>query len=121
MPEKKEQSWEEKFEEKMKHVEARLEDIGKKVENKGEAFGKRIEEKAKEFEKRVDGKGHGHHLFWGIVLLAVGIIWLGNNLNWFYYDVPWIAVLMIAGGVYLIVRNWDRKEAKKEEDSKGKG
>lgn len=117
MPEKKEPSWEQKFEDKMKQVEVRLEEIGKKVEEKGEAFGKRVEEKAKEFEKKIDGKDHGHHLFWGFVLLAVGIIWLGNNLNWFYYDVPWIAVVMIAGGLYLVIRNWKGRDSSREEDT----
>jgi len=121
MVEKKKPSWEDQFEEKMKEVEARLEEIGKKVEEKGEVFGKRVEEKAKTFEKKIDAKDHGHHLFWGIVLLAIGFVWLGNNLDWFRYDIPWVPVGLIAGGIYLILRNWEKDETGKEDNSQKKG
>jgi len=114
MPEKK-QSWEDAFEEKMKKLEKRMDEIGRTVEEKGEAFGKRMEEKAttigKEFKTKSQDK---HSIFWGIALLIVGIIWLGNNLGWFDYHVSWLPILMIAGGAYLIWKNW-KKEANEEE------
>lgn len=102
MPGKQEPSWEERFERKMKRIEARMEEIGKRVEERGEALGRRMEEAAEQ-------EGPGHRLFWGIVLFVVGIVWLGNNLNWFARDVPWPAVAMIAGGLYLILRTRNGK------------
>lgn len=112
MAEKKTSSWEDKLDEKMKNLEKRVDEIGKKVEDKGEEFGKRVEEKAKAIKKDFERKGHhGHTMFWGIVLIVVGLIWLGNNVGWFFYDVPWFPVAMIAVGIYLIVRHWDREKS----------
>lgn len=119
MVQKKAQSWEDKLEEKMKEVEKRLEEIGKKVEAKGEEIGKVVEEKAKTVKKDLEYKGHHNHsLFWGLVLVVLGFLWLGNNLGWFYYDVPWLPLVMIAGGIYLILRN--RDAGRSASDKKGK-
>ena len=120
MVEKKTSSWEESFEKKMKKLEDRIEEIGKKIEERGEKLGNKIEEKAKTVEKNIKQRGtHGHSLFWGLVLLVVGILWLGNNLDWFIYDVPWFPVVMIAGGVYLILKNWEKDKSQERNPSEG--
>ncbi|MFH1862477.1 MAG: DUF5668 domain-containing protein [bacterium] len=41
--------------------------------------------------------------FWGIVLVVVGLIILGNQLNWFDLEVPFIPVALIVLGCYLII------------------
>ena len=54
------------------------------------------------------------NIFWGIVLVAIGFVWLGNNLDWFRYEIPWVAVGLIAGGVYLIIHNLERSDSSKD-------
>jgi hypothetical protein len=118
MAENKSSSFEEKFDKKMKHFEKRLDEIGEKVEQRGEEFGRRVEEKAKSIHKDFAGKGHnGHGLFWGIVLIALGLLWLGNNLGWFYYDIPWFPVVMIAVGIYMILRYRESEKTGEHEKS----
>jgi len=105
------------LEKKMKKLEKRLEEIGKKVEQRGEEFGKKMEVKAREVRRKMDKKSHsGHGIFWGILLIVLGLLWLGGNMGWFYYDIPWFAVVLIAIGIFLVVRNWEKKDSSEEED-----
>ena len=98
---KKNVAWEDKIEKKVSELEEKIERIGKNIETK-----------AKTIQKDIHRKGHhGHTLFWGIVLIVVGIIWLSNNLELLIYEIPWIPVVMIAGGIYLIIRNWEKEES----------
>ncbi len=108
---KKEDSWEERLEKKVA-----------KLEKKIDRMGKRAEEKLKTVEEDGIKEGHhGHLFFWGIVLVVVGIILLGNNLKWFVYEIPWIPVIMIAAGIYIIFKNWEKKEPPHgDEESKKK-
>jgi hypothetical protein len=116
MAEKNETSWEKKFEDKMKHMEKRIEEVGKNVESKGEAFGKRVEERAQQIAKDVKKEGRKTPgLFWGIVLIVVGFIWLGDNLGWFWYDVPWIPIIMLVVGIFLVLKNWHRGKSNNED------
>ncbi|MCJ7812145.1 hypothetical protein MUP95_02345 [bacterium] len=103
-------SWEEKIEQKVTDLENKVERMGKGAKTKTES--------AKE-NSRKEGH-HGHTLFWGIVLIIIGIIWLGNNLKWFIYDIPWIPVIMIAGGIYIIFKNWEKEKPTGNEVSEEK-
>ena len=100
------------MEEKLKEVEERINKKMKRLERELEGVGKRIEKEVNKLvglgdkddsEKKSSNRGAG--LFWGMVFLGVGVVWLGNNLGWFYADVPWLAVGLIAGGLTLIIRN----------------
>ena len=108
-------SWETRLEEKMKALEDRLEEMGRRLERKAEKF----EGEAKKVGQQIEDEVRHHHrpsgagFFWGIVFVVAGVIWLGNQFGWFYYDVPWAALFLIAGGLYLLVRHWDRP---KQED-----
>ena len=98
---KKENSWEKKLEEKVAELEKRIERMGKQAEAKLKTAKTDVRKK----------EHHGHMLFWGIVLIVVGIIWLGNNLEWFVYEIPWIPVIMIAAGIHIILKNWGKEES----------
>jgi hypothetical protein len=53
-------------------------------------------------------RGSGHSIFWGLVLMTIGFIWMGRNLDWFRQDIPWMSLIMIAIGLYLVLRYWDQ-------------
>ncbi len=61
-----------------------------------------------------------HGLFWPIAMIIIGVVWLARNMGWFDHDVPWIPLLMIAFGVYLIVRHNARRGDKSEIRDRGK-
>jgi len=118
MPEKKEHSWEQKFEEKMKKLEAKIEDIGRHVEKKGEEVGKKVEVKAKAIHEEIDKRGgKRHNMFWGFIFIVVGILWLGSNMDWFDGRAVWLPIVMIAGGIYIVFKHWKKKESNDEEGS----
>ncbi len=107
---KKENSREERLERKIAELERKID----RMEKRGER-------KLKTVKEGVHAGGHqGHVLFWGIVFIVVGIIWLGNNLEWFVYEIPWIPVIMIAAGIYIIFKNWEKKEPTDGGESAGK-
>ncbi len=47
----------------------------------------------------------GKSLVWGILLIVIGVLFLGRNLNWFYFDweMAW-PLLLITGGVLFWIR-----------------
>jgi hypothetical protein len=133
MADKNETNWQDKLEQqikkieksiedidldkKMKKLEKRVEDIGKRVEEKGEEFGKRMEVKAKEVRQKIEKKNlPGHNIFWGVALVAVGLIWLAGNTGWFDFDIPWFAIVLIVVGIYLVIRNWEKKESSEKDN-----
>ena len=118
MPERKSPAWEERLEKKVRDLEKRIDDLGKRVEDEVDSVSKRVEKEAKQVTEKVRKSGNGSNLFWGIVLLALGIFWLGRNFHWFFEDLPWLPVLLIAGGITLLVRSWDRTESDRKEKEK---
>jgi len=46
--------------------------------------------------------------FWGIVLLIIGVVLLGNHFHWFYLDIPLIPAALVILGAYLIFENRHR-------------
>jgi apolipoprotein N-acyltransferase len=51
---------------------------------------------------------HWDSPFWGIVLIVVGFIWLGNNLHWFRIHLPIWPLVLIVIGVYLLLEHRHR-------------
>lgn len=107
-------SWEARLDEKVQALEKKMEELGHKLERGAEDLEKRTEKLGRDIEERVQGAGgtkthrSGAGFFWGLVFIVAGVIWLGNQFGWFDYDVPWAALFLIAGGIYMVVRYWDR-------------
>jgi hypothetical protein len=99
-------------------LEKKFSDFAEEVENRIEEFGKQIDErfsnaKPTEREHRPDqplpSKRHHDIPFWGIILIIVGFVFLGNHLHWFHFDIPWIPAALIILGFYLIFENLHRR------------
>lgn len=99
------ESWEEKFDAHMKRLEDRIEEIGRQVEVKGEELGKKAQTKAKDIQKEVETRPGMPSIFWGVVLILIGLIWLAGNLGLIAADIPWVPLGMIVVGVYLILKH----------------
>lgn len=115
-------SWENRLEEKVKKLERQIEDMGRRIERESENLEKKVERFGRDVEQKAEGwadeakkKSSGGGFFWGLVFLAAGIIWLGNAFGWFYYDVPWAALFLIAGGLYMIFKHMNH--SKKDDES----
>ena len=89
---------------KIEDLEQRLEASVHKLEAQANKLGKKLEAKAEhigeEFKSRSEA---GSALFWGVIAIVIGAIWLGNNLHWFHFRLPWLPVILIAAGVYMIL------------------
>lgn len=102
----------------LNELEKKFSDFAEEVEKKIEEFGRQIDERfsnltASEKEKQPDpsvpSKRHSDKLFWGIALIIVGIILLGNHLRWFILEIPWIPAALIILGIYLVFENVQKR------------
>ncbi len=54
--------------------------------------------------------GHGYgKLFVGIFVLAVGVSWLGHDLGWWTFNIPWIPLAVAIIGIAMIL-GWEKRE-----------
>jgi Flp pilus assembly protein TadB len=119
MVERNKPAWEDKIEARMRTFEKKMDALGKKIEEKGESYSKELEGKAKVFQRKIHRKVHEkYQLFWGVALVVVGLVWLGNNLGWFRYSIPIIPVAMIVFGIFLILKYHEIPEKDKKDRKK---
>jgi len=96
----------------------KLDDLDKKIENLITSVEKRFAEIDKMIEERLSGrpksdsteakhrvKKHRDASFWGIALVVIGFILLGNHFHWFNLDIPVLPTALIILGCYLILEN----------------
>lgn len=94
-----------KFTELADNFQKRFDDLNKKVEERLS----RLEQKpAPSSTPPPRLKKHHDSVFWGLVLLIIGIILLGNDFRWFYLDIPVLPTALIILGGYLVIENRQR-------------
>lgn len=54
------------------------------------------------------GSGYGK-LFFGIFILAMGVSWLGNDIGWWKFNLPWFPLAIVLLGIAMII-GWSRRE-----------
>jgi hypothetical protein len=93
-----------------------LNELEKRVDEIGERVEKRIDELAKHIEERFSQKNntppqfppsYQHRAriggsFWGIALIAFGIVLLNNHFDWFDLNIPLLPAILIILGLYLV-------------------
>ena len=120
MSDNKNKSWEEILQEKLEGLEKKIEDIGQKIDKEGRKFSKDIEQKANSVSKRIKKHKPKHSFIWGVIFICLGLLWLGESLDWFY-DLPLFPIIMIIIGILLIVKDTERdKEVTSAEQEKVK-
>jgi len=97
-----------------------LEDLEKRLEKVGSDIGQRLEEISQRLDDHLSGKGsaggasdesqlpprRGYSTpFWGVALVVIGVILLGNHFDWFDLQIPVIPTALIILGCYLILEN----------------
>lgn len=109
MSPQKNQSWEDKLQKQMEKLEEKVENIGKKLDRESEKFARGVEKKVTDVSKNFGKHKPKHSLIWGIIFICIGLLWLGENLNWFYH-VPLIPVIMIIIGILLIIKDSEKNK-----------
>jgi hypothetical protein len=89
-----------------------LSKLSEKMENLAEEVNQQVEEVVKKVDEKIEQIGgeprkksrkHWDNSFWGIVLIVVGLLWLGNNLHWFRIHLPIWPLVLIVIGLYLLL------------------
>ncbi|MCX6639990.1 MAG: hypothetical protein NTW14_05850 [bacterium] len=94
-------------------LEKRINDVSDQIEKRFDEVTKQIEERFTQSKStgqeppRQDlrPRSRQHTPFWGIALIAFGIVLLNNHFSWFELDVPILPAVLIILGAYLIFEN----------------
>jgi len=114
---KNEQSWEEKLQEQMQKLEKKVEDLSNKLDDQSGKITKNIGEKTSSATRKIEKQKSRHSIIWGIIFIALGLLWLGESLHWFY-DLPLIPIIIIIIGILLIVKDLQTNESSSTADKK---
>ncbi len=91
-------------------LDKKFKDLSDSIERRFEEIHRNIEESLSTVKSVKKDHGTPHQKsretpFWGIALVIVGVVLLGNHLNWFDIDIPFLPTALIILGCYLIIEN----------------
>ncbi len=92
----------------LEDLEKRIDDALAKLEGRLENLDQELEGKvnaALHPEKRMPARVNRSGAFWGLALIVIGVVLLGNHFEWFDWHIPLIPAALIIIGVYLLIEN----------------
>jgi hypothetical protein len=102
----------ESIERRLEQIERKLDEAVRKEADTGnldDVLKKRVtREAAGEPEPARRNRRRVSRVFWGIFIVAVGGIWLAQNMDWLTTDIHWWPIALIVFGLYMIFgsRDW---------------
>ena len=48
-------------------------------------------------------------LLFGLFVLAIGVSWLGNDMGWWVFDLPWLPLAVSLFGLSMVVKWFTNK------------
>lgn len=89
-------------EDRLKQIEEKITELSRKLEEFGRDLGDRVEEKLSGVKHVGRSRTHGDS-FLGFILIFGGLIWLGNRMNWYHFNIPFWPALLIVLGIYMLI------------------
>lgn len=88
-------------EQRLDAVEKRLADLAGRLE---EVAGRTAEPTPPDLN-RTYRRPYRANVFWGLVLIVVGLVWMGNQMEWFDLHIPFLPVVAIILGLHLLMKS----------------
>ena len=82
-------------------LEQKIRELEQKIEEMGRKIGDEVEERVKGVRVRVCRR-EGRGVFWGLLFILVGLVWLGKSVGWFDFDIPLLPSALIVVGLLII-------------------
>ena len=82
------------FENRLRELELKIEELGRRI-------GDEVEERFRGGRVFVHRRG-GSGVFWGLLFILVGLVWLGRSVGWIDWDIPFIPSALIVIGLLII-------------------
>ena len=75
----------------------------KKMKSKKKSFSERMASFGKRMEKKRDNNGRGNGLGFGLFLVIIGLVWMGNDLGWWQPTPPLWPTILVAFGSAVVL------------------
>ncbi len=89
------------MDDRIANLEKRIEEISSELEDTGKHIFRQAEEGLWSRTRKLLRRDHDS-LFWGVILICGGVVWLGKSVGFINIDIPLLPTLLIAIGLFMI-------------------
>jgi len=82
-------------------LENKIRELEQKIEEMGRKIGDEVEEHVRGVRVHVHRRER-RGVFWGLLFILVGLVWLGKSVGWFDLDIPLLPSALIVVGLLII-------------------